>query len=68
MCRHSQEEAKALGFTAMQFNLVVATNTAAVRLWRKLGFEIIGTLPGVFRHDRLGPVDAHVMFKQLSGG
>ncbi|MCB1386133.1 MAG: GNAT family N-acetyltransferase [Nitratireductor sp.] len=68
MCEHSQREATRLGFTAMQFNLVVATNTAAVRLWRKLGFEIIGTLPGVFRHDRLGPVDAHVMFKQLSGG
>ena len=65
MCRHSQEEAKALGFTAMQFNLVVVTNTGAVALWQKLGFDIIGTLPGVFRHDELGPVDAHVMFKHL---
>lgn len=65
MCRHSQEEAKALGFAAMQFNLVVATNTAAVALWRKLGFEIIGTLPGAFRHDMLGAVDAHIMFKTL---
>ena len=66
MCRHSQEEAKALGFTAMQFNLVVATNTTAVALWRKLGFGIIGTLPGVFRHDQLGEVDAHIMFKRLT--
>jgi len=65
MCRHSQEEARALGFAAMQFNLVVATNTGAVALWRKLGFEIVGTLPGAFRHDELGPVDAHVMFKSL---
>lgn len=65
MCRHSQEEAKALGFSAMQFNLVVATNTGAVALWQKLGFEIIGTLPGAFRHDELGLADAHIMFKTL---
>ncbi|WP_244530470.1 GNAT family N-acetyltransferase [Salaquimonas pukyongi] len=66
MCRHSQQEALALGFSAMQFNLVVASNTGAVALWQKLGFEIIGTLPGAFRHDELGPVDAHIMFKTLA--
>jgi len=66
MCEHSQKEAIKLGFTAMQYNLVVATNTGAVRLWQRHGFEIIGTLPGVFRHQTLGLVDAHVMFKKLA--
>ena len=65
MCAHSQAEAVRLGFRAMQFNLVVATNLPAVRLWQKLGFRILATLPGVFKHARLGYVDAHVMFKTL---
>ncbi len=66
MCEHSQKLAIELGFRAMQFNFVVSTNTGAVRLWQKLGFEIIGTLPGVFQHQKLGFVDAFVMFKNLS--
>jgi len=65
MCKHSQQEAVARGFRAMQFNLVVATNQAAVSLWQKHGFEVIGTLPKAFRHRRLGFVDALVMYKQL---
>lgn len=65
LCEHSQQQALALGFRAMQFNLVVSTNTGAVRLWQKLGFAIVGTLPGAFRHASLGYVDAHVMYKQL---
>lgn len=66
MCEHSQREALAQGFRAMQFNLVVSTNTGAVRLWQSLGFAIVGTLPGAFRHSRHGFVDAHVMFKTLA--
>lgn len=65
MCEHSQVEAVALGFRAMQFNFVVSTNEPAVRLWQKLGFAVVGRLPGAFRHPRLGYVDAFVMFKQL---
>lgn len=65
LCAHSQDEARALGYRAMQFNLVVATNTVAVRLWQKMGFAIVGTLPGAFRHGQLGWVDAHVMYKSL---
>ncbi len=68
MCRHSQIEALARGYRAMQYNLVVSTNQDAIRLWRSLGFEIIGTLPGAFRHPRLGFVDAHVMYKRLDTG
>lgn len=65
MCDHSQTQAVAMGFLAMQYNLVVSTNESAVRLWKKHGFEIIGTLPKSFRHSRFGLVDAHIMYKLL---
>lgn len=66
MCRHSLEEAPRLGYRAMQYNLVLASNDGAVRLWQKLGFEIVGTLPAAFDHPGLGPVDAFVMWKDLT--
>jgi len=66
MCEHSQRHAIARGFRAMQFNLVAASNEGAVRLWTKLGFSIVGTLPGAFRHPSRGFVDAYVMFKPLT--
>lgn len=65
MCEHSQTAARALGYKAMQFNLVLASNVGAVALWQKLGFDIIGTLPSAFDHPRLGMVDGHVMWKTL---
>jgi ribosomal protein S18 acetylase RimI-like enzyme len=65
MCEHSQDQARKLGFRAMQFNFVVASNEGAIRLWQRLGFAVVGRLPGAFRHQRLGYVDALVMFKQL---
>jgi RimJ/RimL family protein N-acetyltransferase len=65
MCLHSQEEAVRLGYRAMQYNLVVSTNAASVHLWQKLGFEIVGALPGAFLHAEHGYVDAYVMYKQL---
>jgi RimJ/RimL family protein N-acetyltransferase len=66
MCEHSQTEALAMGFRAMQFNLVASTNERAVRLWQRLGFSVVGTLPRAFRHLQLGYVDALVMFKELA--
>jgi L-amino acid N-acyltransferase YncA len=65
MCEHSQTMALELGFKAMQFNMVVSTNIGAVRLWKKLGFDIVGTLPGAFHHPQEGYVDAYVMYKWL---
>jgi len=65
LCEHSQQVAIKLGFRAMQYNLVVSTNTAAVHLWKKLGFEIIGTLPKAFKSKSLGYVDAFLMYKEL---
>jgi ribosomal protein S18 acetylase RimI-like enzyme len=66
MCEHSQREALVMGFRGMQYNLVVSTNVAAVHLWKRHGFEIVGTLPEAFRHPRSGFVDAFVMFKRLA--
>jgi len=63
MCEHSQKIAIDLGYKAMQFNFVAASNVGAVRLWEKLGFETVGRLPNAFNHPNLGLVDALVMYK-----
>jgi L-amino acid N-acyltransferase YncA len=65
MCEHSQAEAVRLGYRAMQFNLVVEPNEASVYLWKKLGFSVVGRLPGAFNHPQLGFVDAFIMYKEL---
>ncbi|QEL14343.1 GNAT family N-acetyltransferase [Limnoglobus roseus] len=62
---HSLAEAKRLGFSAMQFNAVVSTNTGAVELWRKLGFAIIGTVPQGFRHADGRFVNLHILHRDL---
>ena len=65
MAEHCLTEGRRLGFRAMQFNFVVSTNDPAVALWQKLGFKIVGTLPGAFRHPEKGYVDVYVMFRSL---
>jgi ribosomal protein S18 acetylase RimI-like enzyme len=65
LCLHSQEIGKKLGFAGMQFNSVVSTNTSAIELWKKLGYRILGTVPGAYRHGKLGFVDTYIMFKEL---
>ena len=62
---HCLNEARGLGFRAMQFNFVVSSNESAVRLWQDLGMKIVGTLPGAFRHPTRGYVDVYVMFQNL---
>jgi L-amino acid N-acyltransferase YncA len=68
MCVHSQDEARELGYLAMQFNFVVETNRGAIALWQSLGFETVGHLPRAFRHPQAGLVDARVMYKWLGDG
>ena len=58
-------EARAQGFAAMQFNFVVETNSRAVAAWQRAGFDVVGRLPGAFRHPRAGEVDALVMYRRL---
>jgi L-amino acid N-acyltransferase YncA len=65
MAEHCLTEARRLGFLAMQFNFVISTNESALRLWQQLGFKIVGTLPGAFRHPERGYVDVYVMFRSL---
>jgi ribosomal protein S18 acetylase RimI-like enzyme len=65
MCQDSLDRAKARGFSAMQFNFVISTNTRAVMLWQRCGFEVCGMLPGAFEHPEHGKVDALVMFRRL---
>jgi len=62
---HALSWAKEQGYAAMQFNAVVASNQAAVRLWQELGFQIIGTVPEAFAHPTLGRVGLHIMHRFL---
>lgn len=65
LCRHSLDVARALGFSAMQFNCVVSTNLGAIRVWERCGFAVVGTVPGAFRHRVHGQVAIHVMHRAL---
>lgn len=65
LCKHSLEVAKESGYQSMQFNIVISTNKAAVHLWQKFGFKIIGTTPKGFNHKELGLVDTHIMWREL---
>jgi len=61
MLRWAREQ----GYAAVQFNAVVETNTAAVRLWQDLGFEVLTTVPAAFESRRHGRVGLHVMHRPL---
>lgn len=65
MALDSFARAKAMGYEAMQFNLVVATNHAAVHLWQAVGMTIAGRLPGAFRLPDGVRADALVMYRKL---
>lgn len=56
-------EAAALGFRGMQFNAVIATNTAAIRLWDSLGFTILGRVPNGYRGETTA--DLLIMYRDL---
>lgn len=65
LCEHSLETAEKNNYEGIQFNIVVSTNKRAIELWKKYGFEIIGTTPKGFRHSELGLVDTYIMYKDL---
>ncbi len=62
---HALDEARRLGYMAMQFNCVVSSNSSAIALWKSLGFEDVGTVPQAFRHRTLGLTDIHIMHRLL---
>ncbi|MFB8088329.1 GNAT family N-acetyltransferase [Streptomyces sp. NPDC055992] len=65
LCEYTIDWARTAGYRAMQFNAVVESNIAAVRLYRSLGFEILGTLPEGFNHPAKGFVGIHIMHRRL---
>lgn len=65
MCQYSLQIAKEQGFRAMQYNFVISSNTRAVALWQRCGFQIIGTIPEGFQSPSHGFVDVYVMYQKL---
>ncbi|BCJ63952.1 N-acetyltransferase [Polymorphospora rubra] len=65
LCRYALDWARARGYAGMQFNAVAESNHRAVELYRRHGFEVVGTVPGAFAHPRLGRVGLHVMYRPL---
>ena len=66
MLDHALTTAKEAGYAAMQFNFVVASNTRAIDLWTRAGFETVGRLPRAFRTPAGDEVDALVMHRFLT--
>lgn len=62
LCRFAMGWARDGGYAGMQFNAVVESNHAAVALYKRLGFALVGTVPGAFAHPRLGRVGLHIMY------
>ena len=62
LCRHVLDRARERGYAGMQFNAVVETNRAAVAVYERLGFTIVGTVPGAYQHATAGRVGLHVMY------
>lgn len=65
LCRDALDWARGRGFAGMQFNAVAASNVAAVAVYERLGFAVVGTVPGAFEHPSLGRVGLHVMYRPL---
>ena len=63
LCRFALDWAAQRGYAGMQFNAVVETNRTAVELYLRLGFDVIGTVPGAFEHPALGRVGLHIMYR-----
>ncbi|MDI1243302.1 MAG: N-acetyltransferase [bacterium] len=65
MAEHSIEEGRRIGYHSIQFNFVVKSNAVAVKLWKSVGFEIIGEIPDAIRHSRDGLTNAYIMYRKL---
>ena len=65
MLTHALATARQSNYEAMQFNFVVESNAAALKIWHKAGFAEVGRLPNAFRHPKRGPTDALILYKSL---
>jgi GNAT superfamily N-acetyltransferase len=65
LCRYAIDWARTAGYAGMQFNAVAESNDSAVRLYERLGFRILGTVPRAFAHPALGRVGLHLMYQEF---
>ncbi len=65
LCRYALAWARARGYAGMQFNAVTETNLSAIEIYKRLGFTIVGTVPGAFRHRDHGRVGLHIMYREF---
>jgi GNAT superfamily N-acetyltransferase len=65
LIEHAIMEAGARDQRALQVDFVVATDSAALRLYAMFDFAIVGRLPRAFRHPALGFVDALILHRVL---
>lgn len=65
MARAMVNEAKRQGYHGMQFNFIVEDNEASLRIWKRLGFETVGTVPDAFRHRDKGLMAVHILYRRL---
>jgi GNAT superfamily N-acetyltransferase len=65
LCRFALDWARAHDYAGMQFNAVAESNHAAIEIYKRLGFTIVGTVPGAFAHPTLGRVGLHIMYRDL---
>ncbi|GLZ28855.1 N-acetyltransferase [Lentzea sp. NBRC 105346] len=65
LCAFALDWARTQGFAGMQFNAVAESNTTATAIYQRLGFEIVGTVPGAFAHPQKGRTGLYVMYRAL---
>ena len=65
LCSYALDWARGCRYAGMQFNAVAESNGAAIEIYRRLGFDIVGTVPGAFAHPTLGRVGLHIMYCSL---
>lgn len=65
LCRAALTWAEAQGYAGMQFNAVAETNRAAVAVYERLGFQVLGTVPRAFEHPAAGRVGLHLMYREF---
>ena len=62
LCAYALDWARSQGYAGMQFNAVAESNRSAVKIYERLGFTIVGTVPGAFEHPEEGRVGLHIMY------
>jgi L-amino acid N-acyltransferase YncA len=65
LCTDALDWARQQGYAGMQFNAVVETNAAAVQVYERLGFQILGTVPRAYLHRTEGLVGLHLMYREF---